>query len=65
MSIDLRDPTLAAAAVKAALALRPHPEGGHYRELWRDSPADGGRGAATSILFLLEAGERSHWQVGS
>lgn len=61
MSIDLRDPTLAAAAVKAALALRPHPEGGHYRELWRDSPADGGRGAATSILFLLEAGERSHW----
>nr|WP_295742802.1 cupin domain-containing protein [uncultured Acidocella sp.] len=61
MSIDLRDPTLAAAAVKSALALRPHPEGGHYRELWRDSPADGGRGAATSILFLLEAGERSHW----
>ncbi len=24
-------------------------------------PADGGRGAATAILFLLAAGERSHW----
>lgn len=61
MSIDLRDPTLTAARLRAALNLAPHPEGGHYRELWRDSPQDGARGAATSILFLLEAGERSHW----
>ncbi len=61
MSIDLRDPTLTAAQVRAALNLAPHPEGGHYREIWRDSPGDGARGAATSILFLLEAGERSHW----
>ena len=44
-----------------ALDLRPHPEGGHYRETWRDDPPDGGRGAATAILFLLAAGERSHW----
>lgn len=61
MSIDLRDPALPADAVRAALGLMPHPEGGHYRELWRDAPADGGRGAGTSILFLLAAGERSHW----
>ncbi len=61
MSIDLRDPALPADAVRAALGLLPHPEGGHYRELWRDAPAHGGRGAATSILFLLAAGERSHW----
>ncbi len=61
MSIDLRDPDLTAANVRAALHLAPHPEGGHYREIWRDSPADGTRGAATSILFLLEAGEHSHW----
>jgi uncharacterized protein len=47
--------------VIAALGLAPHPEGGHYRETWRDSPADGGRGAATAIHFLLAAGERSHW----
>ena len=59
--IDLRDPNAAAADVAAALGLRPHPEGGHYRETWRDAPADGGRGAGTSILFLLAAGEASYW----
>jgi len=60
-SPSLADPNLAAEAVIRALALRPHPEGGHYRETWRAAPADGGRGAATTILFLLAAGERSHW----
>ena len=57
----LADPTLTAEAVIRELALRPHPEGGHYRETWRATPADGVRGAATAILFLLAAGERSHW----
>jgi predicted cupin superfamily sugar epimerase len=60
MAFDLRDPTLPAAAVIAALALRPHPEGGHYREVWRDHPEQG-RGAATSIHFLLAEGEASRW----
>ncbi|MEJ0016039.1 MAG: cupin domain-containing protein [Acetobacteraceae bacterium] len=50
-----------ADAVIAALKLQPHPEGGHYRETWRDTPPDGSRGAGTAILFLLRAGERSHW----
>jgi predicted cupin superfamily sugar epimerase len=59
--IDLRDSSLPAQAVIAALDLRPHPEGGHYRETWRDVTEDGGRGASTAILFLLAAGERSHW----
>lgn len=59
--LDLRDTTLPAAAVIEALGLAPHPEGGHYREIWRDEPADGGRGAGTAIYFLLAAGERSHW----
>ena len=58
---DPRDPAADAASVIAALDLRPHPEGGHYRETWRDVPLDGGRGAGTSILFLLRDGERSHW----
>jgi predicted cupin superfamily sugar epimerase len=61
MTIDLRDPSCPARAVREALGLLPHPEGGHYRELWRDRPASGARGAGTSILFLLAAGERSRW----
>jgi uncharacterized protein len=59
--IDLRDPTLPARAVIDALGLQPHPEGGHFRETWRDAPADGSRGVGTAILFLLVAGERSEW----
>jgi len=58
---DFRDPSLSATQIRSALDLKPHPEGGHYREVWRDGPAGGGRGAASSILFLLSAGERSHW----
>ncbi len=50
-----------AAAIIRALALGPHPEGGWYRETWR-APADpGSRAAGTAILYLLEAGQRSHW----
>jgi predicted cupin superfamily sugar epimerase len=55
--IDLRDPVADATSVIAALNLHPHPEGGHYRETWRDSPSDGGRGVGTAILFLLRSGE--------
>jgi predicted cupin superfamily sugar epimerase len=43
------------------LGLQPHPEGGHYREIFRDRPASGGRGVLTSILYLLKAGEVSRW----
>lgn len=59
--MNLRDLSLPAASVIEALSLAPHPEGGHFREIWRDSPADGGRGAGTAIYFLLAAGEASHW----
>lgn len=45
----------------ARLGLEPHPEGGHYRETWRDTPPTGGRGAGTAIYFLLRAGEESRW----
>ena len=59
--MDLRDTSASAEAVIEALALQPHPEGGHYRETWRDVPANGSRGASTAILFLLRRDERSHW----
>ncbi len=40
------------------LGLLPHPEGGHYRETFRDETRDGsGRAASTAIYFLLRAGE--------
>jgi hypothetical protein len=40
------------------LQLQPHPEGGHYRETFRDGE---GRGHSSAILFLLKAGEVSWW----
>ena len=52
-----------AAALIARLGLSPHPEGGWFRETFRQpAPGEtGGRGLATAILFLLEEGQRSHW----
>jgi predicted cupin superfamily sugar epimerase len=47
------------------LGLRPHPEGGHYAEVFRSPHPQrtdrGTRAAMTSIYFLLRAGERSRW----
>ncbi|WP_315836803.1 cupin domain-containing protein [Bradyrhizobium prioriisuperbiae] len=46
----------------ALLHLAPHPEGGHYREVFRDPRTDAhGRSASTAIYFLLARDERSHW----
>jgi len=54
--------SLTAADVIALLDLQPHPEGGHYRETFRDSRTiDGTRAASTAIYFLLARSERSHW----
>ena len=54
-----------AASLIERLNLLPHPEGGHYAEVFR-STADvegsrGRRAALTSIYFLLCAGEVSRW----
>jgi predicted cupin superfamily sugar epimerase len=48
---------LTAQDVIRLLDLKPHPEGGHFRETFRDAP----RAASTAIYFLLARGERSHW----
>ena len=48
-------------AIIAVLDLAPHPEGGWYRETFRDAPSDGDRGALTQIYYLLRKGERSRW----
>ena len=43
------------------LDLQPHPEGGHFRETFRDTAAQNGRAASTAIYYLLKAGQSSHW----
>jgi predicted cupin superfamily sugar epimerase len=54
--------SLTAADIIRLLELQPHPEGGHYRETFRDTRTiDGKRAASTAIYFLLARGERSHW----
>lgn len=50
-----------ARAIIKRLSLQPHPEGGWYRETWRAPSGDRERASATAILFLLEAGQASHW----
>jgi hypothetical protein len=62
LSVDHR-----AAARIRSLVLAPHPEGGHYREIFRSAvavaPADGRgeRRGLTAIHFLLAAGDFSRW----
>ena len=48
-----------AEALIAALDLKPHPEGGYFREMFRD--ASQGRAHSTAIYFLLPAGQVSRW----
>jgi predicted cupin superfamily sugar epimerase len=60
------NPSEQARARIDALALRAHPEGGHFREIHRSRErvrtADGReRVAMTVIHFLLEAGQHSRW----
>lgn len=51
---------MSAREIIAKLGLQPHPEGGWYRQTWV-GPVLEGRASGTAILFLLQAGERSHW----
>ncbi len=52
---------LTAEDIIRILDLKPHPEGGHYRETFRDGRGEGQRAASTAIYFLLAADEISHW----
>ncbi len=60
-------PESRATELLTTLRLAPHPEGGHFREVYRSPDrvqhADGRapRSALTNILFLLAAGESSRW----
>ena len=52
---------LSAEDIVNLLDLAPHPEGGFYRETFRDPNAPGGRAASTAIYFLLPGGAPSRW----
>ncbi|MBS9478264.1 cupin domain-containing protein [Ancylobacter radicis] len=53
---------LTAQEIITRLGLQPHPEGGYFRETFRDARrTEQGRAVSTAIYFLLAAGERSHW----
>ena len=54
-------PGLDAAAIIRLLDLWPHPEGGHYRETFRDPREIDGRSVSTAIYYLLDVGECSEW----
>jgi predicted cupin superfamily sugar epimerase len=48
--------------VVLALGLKPHPEGGYFRETFSDERlVEDGRPASTAIYFLLTRGQRSRW----
>ena len=53
--------SLTADEVIQLLQLEAHPEGGHFRETFRDSRRAGERSASTAIYFLLKRGQISRW----
>jgi predicted cupin superfamily sugar epimerase len=53
--------TTVAPTVIERFGLQAHPEGGWYAETWRADASDGERPTASAILYLLAAGEESHW----
>ena len=62
MSEHLSAQTLTADDIIRLLDLKPHPEGGYFRETFRDTrQVEGNRVASTVIYFLLARGQRSHW----
>ncbi len=52
---------LKAEDVVRLLDLAPHPEGGWFRETFRDAPGPDGRTASTAIYYLLAEGQASAW----
>jgi uncharacterized protein len=53
--------SLTADEIITLLELQPHPEGGRYRETFRDTREVQGRAISTAIYFLLRKGEVSRW----
>jgi predicted cupin superfamily sugar epimerase len=54
-------PDLSAEDVARLLDLAPHPEGGFYKETFRDPREIDERSVGTAIYYLLPAGQVSQW----
>jgi predicted cupin superfamily sugar epimerase len=52
---------MTAEEIITSLGLQPHPEGGYYRETFRDYAGPDGRARSTAIYYLLRAGEEARW----
>lgn len=53
-----------ADSIIRTLGLKPHPEGGHFVETFRDEQVEcSTRSASTAIYFLLKQGEISRWHT--
>jgi len=52
---------LTADEIIKELNLKPHPEGGWFRETFRDKKGHGDRAHSTAILYMLKAGEVARW----
>eukprot|EP01037_Dinobryon_pediforme_P032537 gene32537-37523_t len=62
MAMSYAHAGLSAEEVVRRLDLSPHPEGGYYRETYRDPKVDeAGRSASSLIYFLLGPGDVSAW----
>lgn len=62
MVLPIGSDGLTAAEIVRLLDLAPHPEGGWYRETFRDPAVDrDGRSRSTLIYFLLGTGDVSEW----
>jgi uncharacterized protein len=62
----LAQPEMDPDSLIETLGLKPHPEGGHFCETFRDDtslndPDSKARAHSTAIYYLLKAGEQSHW----
>ncbi len=60
--------TMSAMGIIEKLELRPHPEGGHYKQVFKDTvsvnlndSSNRTRSAITDIYFLLAGGEKSRF----
>ena len=54
-------PPMTLQSVIDTLEMEPHPEGGWFKETFRDIDGPDGRALSTAIYYVLAEGQVSHW----